>query len=128
MHINEGLFDFKNRQDGLRKLTRYLETEGCFTFERKKSHLNIRISLGLRNIKKVEAYCQLLKKLDYKPKIYHQEDNGNKTYHAILSIQKENFKLIKEILPFMWHEGRINNILFLITNSKFDGQLNCLQS
>lgn len=105
---SKDLFTFTNREEGIKKLTRFLETEGCFSFYNKKDHYNMTISFGCRNESMRDNFFILLSKLGYKPKKYqNNENNGAITYSVGLYDFHQLTKICYEILPYMWHHGKL---------------------
>jgi len=105
---SKDLFTFTNREEGIKKLTRFLETEGCFSFYNKKDHYNMTISFGCRNESMRDNFFILLSKLGYKPKKYqNNENNGAITYSVGLFGFRQLTKICYEILPYMWHYGKL---------------------
>lgn len=105
------LFEFNDREEGLRKLTRYLETEGCFTFSRKSDHINLVVTFGCRNKERRNLLSNMLMKLGYRPKKHHQYDNHAHIYSVGLCGIRQTTKLLFEIFPYFWHVGKIRECL-----------------
>ncbi|MBI5061821.1 MAG: hypothetical protein HZB67_05940 [Candidatus Aenigmarchaeota archaeon] len=103
------LFEFVNRQEGLRKLARNLETEGCFTFIRKKNADYLRVSFGSANRARRDLFTGMANNLGFKFMSYDQEKRRN--YHSVIVDNTEIIKLINEIAPYMWNKNKINKAI-----------------
>ena len=107
-NISSDLFEFQDPEDGYRYIAKNIETEGCFTLRHKKNFNYLRVSFGSANKERRDKFTELANKLGFNFKNYDQPKR--RVYHSFQLDNKNILKLLFYILPYIWHEGKINKI------------------
>lgn len=113
------LFRFGNRKEGLEKLARHFETEGCVSFKVNYHKIKPIFSIASRNKDKVKNLVELICNLGWKAKQYQWKHLGIDMFTACVYRKYEIIDLCEAIRPFLWHKGKldaIENILSMVSH------------
>lgn len=108
------LFKFENKNEGIEKLAKHFETEGCVSFQKWYRTIKPIFSISSRNSKKIENLVEMINSLGWNAKRYEWVNDGRKMFSACVYRKYEIFDLCKNIFPYLWHGGKKKDIIRIL--------------